>query len=43
MLVAVRALDEGIDAPECKIGIIVPGSKSMRQLIQRTDRLLRPA
>ena len=34
-LCAVRALDEGIDVPDCKIGVIVSSSKSMRQLIQR--------
>ena len=42
VLCAVRALDEGVDAPEWEVGIIVSSSKSMRQLIQRTGRLLRP-
>ena len=43
VLCAVRALDEGIDVPECKVGVIVSSSKSMRQLVQRAGRLPRPA
>jgi len=42
VLVAVRCLDEGLDVPACKIGVLVSSSKSMRQLTQRLGRLLRP-
>jgi len=42
VLVAVRCLDEGLDVPACKLGILVSSSKSLRQLTQRLGRLLRP-
>ena len=41
VLVAVRALDEGVDVPECGTGVIVATGKSDRQLIQRIGRVLR--
>ena len=42
VLLACRALDEGIDVPEAKIGIILATGQTKRQLIQRLGRLLRP-
>ncbi len=42
VLVSVRCLDEGLNVPSCKCGILVSSSKSMRQLTQRLGRLLRP-
>jgi len=35
-------LDEGIDVPEANIGIIVSGTGSSREYVQRLGRLLRP-
>ena len=40
-LVAVRALDEGIDVPDIDLGIIISGTKTKRQMIQRMGRILR--
>jgi len=42
VLLAVRSLDEGIDIPEVRIGIIVCSGLSGRQLVQRVGRLVRP-
>jgi superfamily II DNA or RNA helicase len=42
VLLAVRALDEGIDVPEVATGIISASGKSTRQLVQRQGRLMRP-
>jgi len=36
-----RVLDEGIDVPEASIGVIVSGTGSSREFIQRLGRLLR--
>lgn len=41
-IVSSRVLDEGIDVPEANIGIIVSGTGSSREYIQRLGRLLRP-
>jgi superfamily II DNA or RNA helicase len=43
VLVAVRALDEGIDVPDASVAVIAAGSRSRRQRIQRFGRVLRPA
>jgi len=40
-LVTVKALDEGLDVPDADIGLIVAGSRSHRQRIQRIGRVLR--
>jgi len=37
-----EALDEGVDIPSANVAIIVSGSASSRQLIQRIGRVLRP-
>jgi superfamily II DNA or RNA helicase len=42
VVIASKVLDEGIDVPDAKIGIIVSGTGSGRELIQRLGRLLRP-
>ena len=41
VLVAVKSLDEGIDVPDAEVAVIVCGSKSVRQRIQRIGRVLR--
>ncbi|MGV9198577.1 MAG: DEAD/DEAH box helicase [Promethearchaeia archaeon] len=41
-IVSSRVLDEGINVPEANIGIIVSGTGSSREYIQRLGRLLRP-
>ncbi len=38
-----QVLDEGIDVPDANIGIIVSGTGSNREFIQRLGRLLRPS
>jgi superfamily II DNA or RNA helicase len=38
-----QVLDEGINVPEANIGIILSGTGSSREYIQRLGRLLRPA
>jgi len=41
ILIACRALDEGFDVPAAETGIIVAGTSSVRQWIQRIGRILR--
>jgi len=41
-IVSSQVLDEGIDVPEANVGIIVSGTGSGREYIQRLGRLLRP-
>ena len=41
VLVACRALDEGLDVPEAELAIIAAGTSSNRQRIQRVGRVLR--
>jgi|LSQX01.2.fsa_nt_gb superfamily II DNA or RNA helicase len=41
ILVSCKALDEGFDVPETNTGIIVTGTSSVRQWIQRMGRILR--
>jgi len=40
-LVAMRCLDEGIDIPEAKRGIVLASTQNPRQFIQRRGRILR--
>ncbi|SDP11017.1 RNA polymerase sigma factor, sigma-70 family [Klenkia soli] len=42
LLAAPRVLDEGVDVPEADLAVIVAGSRSRRQLVQRLGRVLRP-
>lgn len=41
ILVSCRALDEGFDVPSADTGVIVAGTSSVRQWIQRMGRILR--
>ena len=41
-IVSSNVLDEGIDVPEADVGIILSGTGSSREYIQRLGRLLRP-
>lgn len=41
-LVTSKVLDEGVDVPDAELGIIVSGTGSGREFIQRLGRLLRP-
>ncbi|MEM0490094.1 MAG: DEAD/DEAH box helicase [Ignisphaera sp.] len=43
VLILTTVGDEGIDIPDANIGIIVAGTSSRRQFIQRLGRILRPA
>ncbi len=43
VLVTSKVLNEGIDVPEASVGIIVSGSGSIREHVQRLGRILRPA
>ena len=40
-IVASKVLDEGIDVPEASLGILLSGSGSRREFVQRLGRLLR--
>ncbi|HIP62941.1 MAG TPA: ATP-dependent helicase, partial [Archaeoglobus profundus] len=42
-IVCSQVLDEGIDVPDANVGIIVSGTGSSREFIQRLGRILRPA
>ncbi|MEM2025197.1 MAG: DEAD/DEAH box helicase [Desulfurococcaceae archaeon] len=42
ILVVTTVGDEGLDIPDANVGIIVSGTSSRRQFIQRLGRLLRP-
>ncbi len=41
-VVTSRVLDEGVDVPDAELGIIMSGTGSGRELIQRLGRILRP-
>ena len=41
-IVTSKVLDEGVDVPDAELGIIVSGTGSGREFIQRLGRLLRP-
>lgn len=41
VLVAIKCLDEGVDIPQAKIGILLASTGNPRQYIQRRGRLLR--
>lgn len=42
VLVTSKVLNEGVDLPEAGVGVIVSGSGSVREHVQRLGRLLRP-
>ena len=41
-IVTSKVLDEGIDVPDAELGVIISGTGSGREFIQRLGRLLRP-
>jgi superfamily II DNA or RNA helicase len=41
-IVTSKVLDEGVDVPDAELGIILSGTGSAREIIQRLGRLLRP-
>ena len=41
ILVTSKVLNEGVDVPEASVGIIVSGSGSIREHVQRLGRILR--
>ena len=41
-LVTGRVLNEGVDVPDCGVAVIVSGSATRREYIQRLGRVLRP-
>ncbi|NGZ25620.1 MAG: DEAD/DEAH box helicase [Magnetococcales bacterium] len=41
-MVTSRVLNEGVDVPEVAVGIVVSGSGSVREHVQRLGRILRP-
>jgi superfamily II DNA or RNA helicase len=41
-IVSSQVLDEGIDVPEANVGVVLSGTGSSREFIQRLGRLLRP-
>ena len=41
-IVTSRVLNEGIDVPEASVGIIISGTGSVREHVQRLGRILRP-
>jgi superfamily II DNA or RNA helicase len=42
ILVTSKVLNEGVDVPEANVGIVVSGSGSIREHVQRLGRILRP-
>ena len=38
----IRVLDEGVDIPDAELAIIVSGTGSGKELVQRLGRILRP-
>lgn len=42
-LVTSKVLNEGVDVPEAEVGIVVSGSGSTREHVQRLGRILRPS
>ena len=41
ILIACRALDEGLDVPDCNVGIMLANTSQSLQRIQRTGRIIR--
>lgn len=42
-LIAMRCLDEGVDIPEARVGIMMASTQNPRQFVQRRGRILRRA
>lgn len=43
ILVTSQVLNEGVDVPEASVGVVVSGSGSIREHVQRLGRILRPS
>ena len=43
ILLTARVAEEGLDAPESEVGLLLAGAKTTRQNVQRLGRLLRPS
>ena len=43
ILITSKVLNEGVDVPQASVGIIVSGSGSVREHVQRLGRILRPS
>lgn len=41
ILIACKAIDEGIDVPDASVGIIISGTSTQRQRVQRLGRIVR--
>lgn len=41
-VVSAQVLDEGIDVPDASVGIVLSGTASQREFVQRLGRILRP-
>lgn len=41
-LIAMKCLDEGVDIPSARIGVVMASTQNPRQFVQRRGRLLRP-
>jgi len=42
VILSARAIDEGVDIPDCDTAVLVSGSSTKRQYIQRLGRIIRP-
>lgn len=42
VILAIRCMDEGVDIPSAKLGIILASSGNIKEFIQRRGRLMRP-
>jgi superfamily II DNA or RNA helicase len=43
VVVTSRVLNEGVDMPDAEVGVVISGTGSVREHVQRLGRLLRPA
>ena len=43
IIVTSQVLNEGVDVPEASIGVVISGTASAREHVQRLGRILRPA
>ena len=43
VLVTSQVLNEGVDVPEAAVGVVISGTASTREHIQRLGRILRPS
>ncbi|MEO1235123.1 MAG: helicase-related protein, partial [Myxococcota bacterium] len=41
VLVTAKVLNEGVDVPEARVGVVLSGSGSVREHVQRLGRILR--